>query len=53
MNGKYSDSYQHKSPLRRRRARLARNPYSPQRDAFFADPAVVEDDYHRLRRPRD
>lgn len=53
MNGKYSDGYQHKSPLRRRRVRLARNPYSPQRDAFFADPAVVEDDYRRLRRLRD
>lgn len=53
MSGKYFDSVQHKSPLRRRRARLARNPYPMQRDAFFADPAVVEDDYRRLRRPRN
>jgi len=53
VNGKNFDSYQHKSPLRRRRTRLARNPFPMQRDAFFADPAVVEDDYRRLRRQRN
>ena len=55
MSHKYYDSHQLKSPLRRRGARLGRNPQpnQHQRDAFFADPAIVEDDYRRLRRPRD
>jgi hypothetical protein len=33
---------------------MARHPVQPgrriYRDSFFADPAVVEDDYHRMRR---
>lgn len=34
----------------RRRLRPLAQPRDPYRDAYFADPNVVEDDYQRLRR---
>jgi len=38
-------------PRRRpRRPARRRGPRAPYRDAYFADPGVVEDDYYRMRR---